>query len=131
MSATRIADVYNEATAPTVSQLISDSSLKNDLEYEVVLDAFFLYSLLLDYARRQQLSAEPLPPFRLPHGGLQDSRFDAALEERNARYADNGRKSWSHACEMCYKIVERPDGQKGQDSVILILSSSPLTAVFP
>lgn len=88
-----------------------DSKLKTELEYEIVYDAFFLYSLLLDYYRHRKTDISvQLQPFTLPHRGDQDRRLDAALEARNLRFAGNGRKAWTHACDDCFKVFTGPDG---------------------
>lgn len=114
LSATRFADLYNSSLATPPSAPPCDSSLKQEINYDIVLDAFFLYSLLLDHHKRKQSSAQPdFPPFVLPHDGDQDRRYDIPLEARNIRYANNGRKAWTHACDDCFKLFTRPDGTQG------------------
>ena len=115
-SATRIADCYNAAIAPAASNVSLNSTLKTTLDYETVLDAFFLYSLLLDH-KASKTTHSDLQPFRLPHLGEQENRYDQVLEERNHRFALNGRKHWSHACDECFKIKTKPDGTKGKKTV--------------
>lgn len=112
-SATRIAECYNQAIAPAASQTETHTTLKTTLDYETVFDAFFLYSLLLDHQSRKRYT-ETCAPFRLPHGGEQDNRYDEALEERNLRFTLNDRKAWSHACDDCMKIRTHPDGRKSE-----------------
>lgn len=106
MSANNIATVYNYAIAPAGAPTRIHSHLSDLLSYKAVLDAFFLHALLRDHSRRNVKLC-------LPHGGAQETRFNAALSARNERIRRDGQEMWDHACDDCCKFLERPDGTKG------------------
>lgn len=114
VSAANIATVYNTATAPTASPV---SPRLPTLTYEVVLDAFFLHALLQDKTREGRDNARLV----LPHDGLQEHRFDAALRDRNRKIRHHGQEMWAHACSDCVKRLQRQDGSIGMPTVHLFL----------
>lgn len=112
VSANNIATVYNYAIAPAGSPSRIRSHLSDLLSYKAVLDAFFLHALLRDHSRRDVV-------LYLPHGGPQETRYDAALRVRNDRLRRDGQEMWDHACDDCCKFLDRSDGTKGSFSRFL------------
>lgn len=103
VSAGNIATVYNYATAPAASPVRPPLHPDHDLNSKVVLDSFFLHALLRDK------SLEHGEYLVLPHDGLQERRFDAALRDRNTKIRLRGQEMWGHACDDCVKRYRRPD----------------------
>lgn len=114
MSATRIASIYNSLLPSSNDG--EHSRLKIALDYNIIFDSFYLYSLLLDHQTHRE-SDKYHSPFVIPHQGEQAHRFDRAMEERNLRFAHNSRKAWSHACDDCFKVSDLQDGRKGDVSI--------------
>jgi len=65
------------------------------------MNAFFLYSLLLDKAERGSV-------LLLNHNLKFRERLMPALAERNKQMEGIGQESYTHACDLCY-IVFRDD----------------------
>ncbi len=61
----------------------SEWALSNRLTVNLIWDAFIILSLLEDAAFRSIF-------LKVPHGGLQSTRFQAAMEERNEWIILNG-----------------------------------------
>lgn len=102
-SAEGISRIYNLALGQTASDIPNSSRLHDKLHGDLVLDAFFLHSLLRNVDKLQvRLS--------VPHGGLQRHRFDDALDERNYQMAGTGQEMWAHACKKCMYIYKGEDG---------------------
>ncbi|KAJ6485282.1 hypothetical protein DFH09DRAFT_949028, partial [Mycena vulgaris] len=105
-SATNCARTYNAALSNQSirSSLPATWSTSLELDVEDVWNAFFLYSLLLDYQSRDQ-------PLELPHKApSQSERLRAALHERNVQMAGTGQPAWNHACNLCCGVVIDEDG---------------------
>ncbi|KAJ7336318.1 hypothetical protein DFH08DRAFT_706356, partial [Mycena albidolilacea] len=97
-----IAKVYNLSLAHT-SEDHSASHLKDELEGDLVLEAFFLDAILRDKAHRGLCLS-------LPHHGLQNHRLDAVLAKRNYIMVGTGQEMWAHTCSRCTRIYEGEDG---------------------
>lgn len=67
----------------------------------MVLECFFLYSLLLQSSHDGEL-------LELPHQGEQQTRLLNALNARNKRAAGTGLLHWSHTCDWCHPVVKNP-----------------------
>ncbi|KIJ36555.1 hypothetical protein M422DRAFT_61158 [Sphaerobolus stellatus SS14] len=74
------------------------------LDTDIVSDAFYLYSLLLDHSRQAQVLS---PPHHAPNN---TERLQNALEQRNERMVGPGQPEWNHACDVCTKISVSEDG---------------------
>ncbi|KAJ7168262.1 hypothetical protein C8R43DRAFT_876677, partial [Mycena crocata] len=97
-----IARVYNRALAHPSDQ-VSSSHLKDELGGDLILDAFFLHSILRDKAARSE-------NLILPHHGPQNHRLDHVLAEHNYRMVGMGQEHWAHTCNRCTKIYQGEDG---------------------
>lgn len=115
-SADNISRVYNSTLGKLTTNIPNLSRLSQELSSDVVLDAFFLFSLLCDKARHHA-------QLKLPHNGLQQHRFDVALSQRNYRIAGTGQEMWAHACNRCMKIYKGADGNWCMFTSILALVS--------
>ena len=74
---------------------------------EVAMNGFLLYSLLLD-------KAEHRTHLTLPHDcPTQKDRLLNALAERNKAMEGIGQEEWAHACDLCFRVRETPDGTYG------------------
>lgn len=102
--------MYNYATDPAASPVRPPLHLEHILSSKVVLDSFFLHALLRDK------SLEDGEHLILPHDGIQEHRFDAALRDRNTKIRLRGQEMWAHACDDCVKRLRRPDGTLGMFS---------------
>ena len=75
-----------------------------ELGDEFLLNAFFLYSLLLE--KSEQCNA-----LFLPHDeSSQRLRLHDALLERNKRMEGPGQEAYLHACDLCFFVFEGDDG---------------------
>ncbi|KZV82042.1 hypothetical protein EXIGLDRAFT_627600, partial [Exidia glandulosa HHB12029] len=64
------------------------------LSAEAVMHGFFLHALLRDsYAHGD--------PLKLPHHGLQETRMEQAMHDRNVHMSGTGQPLWAHACDDC------------------------------
>lgn len=112
-SSENIARVYNLALGNAHLDLPNPSRLNREINSELVLDAFFLHSLLRDKeGRRETLT--------LPHHGLQRHRYLVALSDRNYHMAGTGQEMWAHTCKKCAHIYR---GEDGHTCRLLSLSS--------
>ncbi|KAJ7122670.1 hypothetical protein C8R43DRAFT_1136083 [Mycena crocata] len=69
------------------------------------MNGFFLYSLLLDKAEHDGI-------LMLPHDeASQSDRLQPALAERNSTMEGTGQECYTHACDLCFAIVENAQGQ--------------------
>ncbi|KAG8938985.1 hypothetical protein FRC04_007208 [Tulasnella sp. 424] len=100
-SAENIARVY----ALTHSNMLVGSPALSKVTGETVLHAFFLHALLRDHHKRNT-------SLILPHHGENRARLSPALAKRNLRIAGTGQEMLAHACNLCMKIVDGPDGTK-------------------
>ncbi|KAJ7688031.1 hypothetical protein B0H17DRAFT_938814 [Mycena rosella] len=96
-----IACIYNSALAHT-SEAPSAPRLKDELAGDLVLESFFLHSILRDKIHRNE-------PLALPHHGPQNHRFDEVLAECNYRMVGTGQEMWAHTCHRCTKIYQGED----------------------
>lgn len=80
---------------------------------EMVLYAFMLYGLLQDADTRSEC-------LTLPHRGENRHRLKAALIRRNQRRSGIGQEMWSHACNLCLKIIKSDDGTLSMFPTILM-----------
>ncbi|KAJ6455114.1 hypothetical protein C8R47DRAFT_1251149 [Mycena vitilis] len=72
---------------------------------EDVMNGFFLYSLLLDKTEQAGILI-------LPHDeASQSDRLQDALAERNSAMEGTGQECYTHACDLCFVIVENNQGQ--------------------
>ncbi|KAF9538244.1 hypothetical protein CPC08DRAFT_651514, partial [Agrocybe pediades] len=76
-----------------------------ELQDEHVLNGFFIYSLLLEKAERQQ-------PLSLGHNLYHRDRLQPALQERNKSMEGPGQEAYTHACDLCYVVYEGDDGRQ-------------------
>ena len=108
-SATNCARIYNaeydDLRAKIELPIGWNFTLK--LDTDIVSDAFYLYSLLLDNERQ---STTLTLPNRAPSNV---ERLRKALEDRNVRMAGPGQPEWNHACNLCTKVYPSEDGSFG------------------
>ncbi|KAJ7508142.1 hypothetical protein B0H11DRAFT_1704742 [Mycena galericulata] len=72
---------------------------------EDVMNGFFLYSLLLDKSEHGGILV-------LPHDeASQSDRLQPALAERNSAMEGTGQECYTHACDLCFVVVEDEQGQ--------------------
>jgi hypothetical protein len=85
-----------------------------EIDVDNVWNAFFTYSLCLDYHERKET-------MELPHSApSQADRLRALLEARNARMAGTGQEQWNHACDLCCHIYLDPDSDEPQYGVYFL-----------
>jgi hypothetical protein len=105
-SATNCARIYNESLGIHGNININHnlhSQAKFILRTEQVWDSFVILSLLQDCVQRETLLC-------VPHTGDQETRFKAAMEQRNERIVVYGQPEWAHACFRCMKRSQDSDG---------------------
>lgn len=121
LSALNCARIYNEALANVNAYILNNrlafasiySSTERvaptwpwplQLRNEDVLNSFFLYSLLLDTAERRTclILGDDVQNARL--------RLEPALSARNKRMEGIGQEAYTHACDLCYIIIQGEDG---------------------
>jgi len=108
-SSTNCAQIYNTEydELRTSIEHLTCWKLSLRLDTEIVTNAFFLYSLLLDHGRRSD-------SLQLPHRASTNmDRIREALEARNTRMVGTGQPEWNHACNWCTKIYRSEDGTLG------------------
>nr|GAT54678.1 predicted protein [Mycena chlorophos] len=98
-----LARLYNAGLAETATRNAA-SSLLDEVTQTAILDACFMHALL----RRAYRYGHFL---RLPHAGLQERRFDAAMDLYNTLMAGNGQPQYLHACHDCFKITQDGEGK--------------------
>ena len=79
-----------------------------ELQGEHALNGFFLYSLLLDKAERDEvlvLSNKEVS---------QRDRLKEALSERNKRTEGIGQENYAHACDSCFIAYKEDTGHSGE-----------------
>ncbi|KAF8577485.1 hypothetical protein K439DRAFT_1364649, partial [Ramaria rubella] len=104
-SAQSISRVYNMALKmPGENQSNASTFLKQSMDSELILNAFFLHALLRGHTRQ-------VVCLTLPHNGGHNDRFTNALKERNFRIASTGQEMWGHACNDCAKMYTGQDGK--------------------
>ncbi|EIW56144.1 uncharacterized protein TRAVEDRAFT_129214 [Trametes versicolor FP-101664 SS1] len=75
-----------------------------DMNSDIAMNGFLLYSLLLD-------KAEHGSHLELPHDfPTQKDRLATALAERNNAMEGIGQEEWTHACDLCFIVKEASDG---------------------
>lgn len=105
-SATVIADMYNR----TLSKRWSTNDSETGVSYRIILECFFLYSLLLDCRGEGT-------PLALPHNVHQTHRLLSALDSRNSKIAEQGLTHWHHRCKMCFKTITNEEtGENGKST---------------
>ncbi|KAJ7212741.1 hypothetical protein C8J57DRAFT_1604047 [Mycena rebaudengoi] len=100
-SATSISRVYNLALG--TSDIPNASRLTHQMDYDFVIEAFFLHAVLKDKSEQNQILS-------VPHHGMQNHRLDQALQERNYRIVGTGQEMWGHLCDRCMRVYEGADG---------------------
>jgi hypothetical protein len=74
-----------------------------ELDDEIVLNGFLLYSLLLEKSERATT-------LFLPHDEKsQRFRLQDALAERNKQMEGPGQEAYFHACDLCFFVFEGED----------------------
>lgn len=89
-----------------------------------VLNGFFLYSILLDYAERQQVLI-------LEHNINQRDRLKIVLDQRNQRMKGTGQEEYTHACKACFFVMENENGQKSMSMFNLSIHISNCLSIQP
>jgi hypothetical protein len=85
------------------------------LRAEDVLNGFFVYSLLLDKAERQNILI-------LPHSAShQKVRLEPALAERNQSMEGIGQEHYPHACDLCCIMSSDEDGRTCMSQKLMIM----------
>jgi hypothetical protein len=110
LSSTNYERVYNLAHANSfmLSSLPMDWSLYATMDTDTVLDAFFLYSLLLDC---ESIETSLI----LTHNVSSNvEHLEPALQACNSHMAGPGQPEWNHACNLCTKISEDNQGDLGK-----------------
>ncbi|TFK91005.1 hypothetical protein K466DRAFT_573933 [Polyporus arcularius HHB13444] len=75
-----------------------------EMSGDTAMNGFLLYSLLLD-------KAEHNSHLTLPHDcPTQKDRLMEALVVRNKAMEGIGQEEWAHACDLCFKVQQKPDG---------------------
>lgn len=83
----------------------------------LVLDAFFLYSLLLRAFRRGL-------PLEVPDEVADNyQRFQDPLEDCNQQMAGPGQPEWAHTCDRCAWIYNDEVTGKKRDYIIPLLNT--------
>ncbi|KAI1791108.1 hypothetical protein LXA43DRAFT_889807, partial [Ganoderma leucocontextum] len=105
-SATNCAQFYNLSCGKEdLSEYLPyDWKVSHELNPELVWDAIFSYSLLLDHHERREA-------LELPHNApSQAERLRPAIQARNIRMEGPGQEHWSHACNLCCWVHTDDDG---------------------
>ncbi|KAL1937523.1 hypothetical protein VTO73DRAFT_13109 [Trametes versicolor] len=93
---------YGRATGSRLSK--ADWPYALEMHGDLAMNGFLLYSLLLD-------KAEHGTCLELPHDcPTQRDRLAVVLAERNKVMEGIGQEEWTHACDLCFKVKEAPDG---------------------
>ncbi|KAI0083669.1 hypothetical protein BDY19DRAFT_865903, partial [Irpex rosettiformis] len=111
-SASNCARLYN-TTLAELSHGTDQLPVSPFLQTNEVWDSFTLLCLLED---RQKNSTV----LNLPHHGLQEHRFDQAMEERNERIQANGLPDVCHYCLKCTRMYDDRKGGLGILSAVVI-----------
>ena len=117
-SATNCARIYNEgiSACETLNDLPLEQKTRLAIDVDDVWNAFFLHSLLLDFAERCQ--ADESHVLELPHDApSQAERLRPALRERNKRMEGPGQEHWNHACDLCCWVFTDSDGSLRESSL--------------
>ncbi|KAF9017871.1 hypothetical protein BDZ89DRAFT_960689 [Hymenopellis radicata] len=77
------------------------------LTRDIIFDAFWVFALLRDKARRTN-GQECL---MVDHRTENSIRFDVAIDQRNMEMAGTGQPMWGHVCEGCVKFKRNPTTQ--------------------
>ncbi|KAJ7278736.1 hypothetical protein C8J57DRAFT_1059707, partial [Mycena rebaudengoi] len=118
-SATNCARIYNTSISKSYleSLLPVDWQTTFQMDVDDVWNAFYTYSLCLDYYERQET-------MELPHSvPSQAERLRALLEARNSRMAGTGQEEWSHACDLCCYIYLDSESSKDNPRYFFIRST--------
>ncbi|KAJ7255485.1 hypothetical protein B0H12DRAFT_534610 [Mycena haematopus] len=118
-SATNCARIYNTSISKSYleSALPVDWQTTFQMDVDDVWNAFYTYSLCLDYYERQET-------MELPHSApLQAERLRALLEGRNSRMAGTGQEEWNHACDLCCYIYSDPESNEDNPRYFFIRST--------
>ncbi|KAJ7213086.1 hypothetical protein GGX14DRAFT_393285 [Mycena pura] len=102
-STSDIGEIYDACLQIGVDDEIVNSPLLMEMAQDVVLEAFFMYSLL----QRVQHAGESL---HLLHNEHHNRRIDVALDQFNFKMAGTGQPHYLHACHDCLKFVKDPEG---------------------
>ncbi|KAI0712453.1 hypothetical protein C8Q76DRAFT_797300 [Earliella scabrosa] len=99
---TRAMMAFSHASGETIARVYNASLTPKEFPHPLagrtVWHSFYIHALLLDCLRRQR-------PLLLPHHGPQASRYEAALDDRNAAMVGTGQLMWAHACKECEKLI--------------------------
>ncbi|KAJ7066139.1 hypothetical protein C8F01DRAFT_1019366 [Mycena amicta] len=102
-STTNLARLYNSNLGQT-NVMSSNSALLTEILPSAILDGFFMHALFRRCRRYNHALV-------LPHNGLQEHRFDTALDLYNTLMAGNGQPQYMHACHDCLKFSYSMDGE--------------------
>ncbi|KAJ7475645.1 hypothetical protein FB451DRAFT_1557538 [Mycena latifolia] len=118
-SGTNCARIYNTSISKDAleSELPLDWQTALKMDVEDVWNAFYTYSLRLDYHERQEIMELP------HHAPSQAERLCALLEMRNSRMAGTGQEEWNHACDLCCYIYLDPECDKDEPRYLFIRSA--------
>lgn len=79
-----------------------------ELQGDHALNGFFLYSLLLDKAERDEALILSNTE------ASQRDRLKEALSERNKRMEGVGQENYAHACDLCFVVYKDDIGRSGE-----------------
>lgn len=84
------------------------STCKLDVDEEHVLNAFFIYALILDKSEKQTI-------LMMSHKETSHrERLKPLLAERNRETEGTGQEAYNHACDLCFIVYEDKDGREGE-----------------
>ncbi|KAJ7128595.1 hypothetical protein C8R44DRAFT_909853 [Mycena epipterygia] len=119
-SGTNCARIYNTSISKDALEplLPLDWQTTFQMDVEDVWNAFYTYSLRLDYHERQDV-------MELPHNSVssQAERLRALLEVRNSRMAGTGQEEWNHACDLCCYIYLDPESDEDEPRHMFLRST--------
>ncbi|KAJ7349748.1 hypothetical protein DFH08DRAFT_1079096 [Mycena albidolilacea] len=118
-SGTNCARIYNTSICKSYleSSLPLDWQTTFHMDVDDVWNAFYLYSLCLDYYEWQEI-------LELSHSApSQAERLRPLLDLRNSRMAGNGQEEWNHACNLCCYIYLDPESTDNNPRYLFIRST--------
>ncbi|KAJ7080155.1 hypothetical protein B0H15DRAFT_787367 [Mycena belliarum] len=126
-SGTNCARIYNTSISKSAleSDLPIDWQTTFQMDVDDVWNAFYTYSLRLDYHERQEV-------MELQHNApSQADRLRSLLEVRNSNMAGTGQEEWNHACDLCCYIYLDPDADKNDPLFIRSTVTDGITMGHP
>lgn len=86
------------------------SACKLDIDEEHVLNAFFIYTLILDKSEKQTI-------LMMSHKeSSHRERLKPLLAERNRELEGTGQEAYSHACDLCFIVYKDNNGREGEQA---------------